>query len=443
MSTQASREHSSAPTRAAASAAQGFSSYQKIVVAILAFLQFTIVLDFMLLAPLGALVIPALQITPSQFGLVVSTYAFSAGLSGLLTAGFADRFDRKRLLLFFYAGFLAGTLLCALASNYPMLLVARMITGLFAGVIGSVSFAIITDLFPLEMRGRVMGIVQTAFAASTVMGLPLGLLLSTRWGWNMPFYMIVAVSAAVGIWIQTKLRPVNEHLRHHPDRSPLHHLLQTVSNRRYVQGFLTTGLLSVGGFMLMPFISVFTVHNIGLPLEQLPLVYMITGVFSMVAGPLIGRASDRYGKLRVFAFGCALTVLMVLIYTHLHTTPLWLLCAIMVLLQVGIFSRIISASALMSALPAPADRGAYMSISSSLQQVAGGVASVIAGLVVVQAPGGELLHFDTLGYFLVCTTVISLTMMYFIEQRIRSERSSGEAADQSSRITPEPVTAPD
>jgi predicted MFS family arabinose efflux permease len=443
VSTQASREHSSAPTRAAASAAQGFSSYQKIVVAILAFLQFTIVLDFMLLAPLGALVIPALQITPSQFGLVVSTYAFSAGLSGLLTAGFADRFDRKRLLLFFYAGFLAGTLLCALASNYPMLLVARMITGLFAGVIGSVSFAIITDLFPLEMRGRVMGIVQTAFAASTVMGLPLGLLLSTRWGWNMPFYMIVAVSAAVGIWIQTKLRPVNEHLRHHPDRSPLHHLLQTVSNRRYVQGFLTTGLLSVGGFMLMPFISVFTVHNIGLPLEQLPLVYMITGVFSMVAGPLIGRASDRYGKLRVFAFGCALTVLMVLIYTHLHTTPLWLLCAIMVLLQVGIFSRIISASALMSALPAPADRGAYMSISSSLQQVAGGVASVIAGLVVVQAPGGELLHFDTLGYFLVCTTVISLTMMYFIEQRIRSERSSGEAADQSSRITPEPVTAPD
>ena len=400
-----------------------FSSYQKVVVAILAFLQFTIVLDFMLLAPLGALVMPALKITPSQFGLVVSTYAFSAGLSGLLTAGFADRFDRKRLLLFFYAGFVAGTLLCALASNYPMLLIARMITGLFAGVIGSVSFAIITDLFPLEMRGRVMGIVQTAFSASTVLGLPIGLLLSTRWGWNMPFYMIVAVSTVVGVLILTKLRPVAEHLRHHPDRSPVHHLLQTVLNRRYIQGFLTTGLLSVGGFMLMPFISVFTVHNIGLPLEQLPLVYMITGIFSMIAGPLIGRASDRYGKLRVFAFGCALTVLMVLIYTHLHTTPLWLLCVIMVLLQVGIFSRMISASALISALPAAADRGAYMSISSSLQQVAGGMASVIAGMVVVQAPGGELLHFDTLGYVLVCTTVISLTMMYFIDRRISGEFS--------------------
>jgi predicted MFS family arabinose efflux permease len=420
------------------SAPRTFSSYQKLVVAILALLQLTIVLDFMLLAPLGALVMPALQIAPSQFGLVVSTYAFSAGVSGLLTAGFADRFDRKRLLLFFYCGFLAGTLLCALASSYAMLLVARMITGLFAGVVGSVSFAIITDLFPLEMRGRVMGIVQTAFSASTVLGLPLALVLSTRWGWNMPFYMLVAVSTVVSVLIHTKLRPVDEHLRQHPDRSPLHHLLQTVVNRRYIQGFCTTGLLSVGGFMLMPFISVFTVNNIGLPLEQLPLVYMITGTFSMIAGPLIGRASDWYGTLRVFTFGCALTVLMVLIYTHLHATPLWLLCTIMVLMQVGIFSRIISASALISALPRPADRGAYMSISSSLQQVAGGIAAVIAGLVVVQAPAGELLHFDTLGYVLVCTTAISLTMMYFIERRIRAERL-GNTSGATAESPPEPI----
>jgi len=425
-----------------ASAAGTFSRYQKLVVAILAFLQFTIVLDFMLLAPLGALVIPALHITPSQFGVVVSTYAFSAGVSGLLTAGFADRFDRKRLLLLFYGGFLAGTLLCALASSYPMLVFARMITGLFAGVVGSVSLAIVTDIFPLEMRGRVMGIIQSAFAASTVMGIPLGLLLSTRWGWNMPFFMLMAVCTAVGILIHRRLRPVNEHLRHHPDRSPLQHLRQTVLNRRYVQGFLATGLLSVGGFMLMPFISVFTVHNIGLPLERLPLLYMVTGVFSMVAGPQIGRASDRFGKLRVFAFGCALTVIMVLIYTHLHATPLWLLCMIMVLLQVGIFSRIIAASALMSALPRAADRGAYMSISSSLQQVAGGVASVIAGLVVVQAPGGELLHFDTLGYVLVCTTLLSLTMMYFIDRRIRDD-GLNEHSTVIRKKTAEPLALPE
>jgi predicted MFS family arabinose efflux permease len=354
-------------------------------------------------------------------------------LSGLLTAGFADRFDRKTLLLFFYSGFLAGTILCGLASTYPMLLVARMVTGLFAGVVGSVSFAIVTDLFPTQMRGRVMGTIQTAFAASTVMGIPIALFLSNHWGWNAPFFMVVAVSAVVGGLIQTKLLPVNEHLKHHSDRSPLHHLFQTVTNRRYVQGFLTTGLLSVGGFMLMPFISVFSVHNIGISLAQLPLVYMITGAFNIVAGPLIGRASDAYGKFIVFAFGCVLTVVMVLIYTHMHTSPLWMLCVVMVPLQIGIFSRIISASALMSALPAPADRGSYMSVSSSLQQVAGGIASVIAGLIVVEAPSGELLHFDVLGYVLVCTTAITLTFMYFIDRRIKAERGG--------TVTPGPLTA--
>ena len=422
--------------------AAAFSSYQKFVVAMLAFLQFTIVLDFMMLSPLGALVMPALNITPSQFGLVVSTYAFSAGLSGLLTAGFADRFDRKKLLIVFYAGFVAGTLLCAIAATYPMLLVARMVTGLFAGVVGSVSFAIVTDLFPVQMRGRVMGMIQTAFAASTVMGIPVALFLSNHWGWNAPFFMLVAVSAVVGGLIQTKLLPVNEHLKHHPDRSPLHHLLQTVTNRSYIQGFLTTGLLSVGGFMLMPFISIFSVHNIGLPLEQLPLVYMITGAFSIVAGPLIGRASDAYGKLKVFAFGCVLTVGMVLIYTHMHKSPLWMLCVVMVLLQIGIFSRIISSSALLSALPQPADRGSYMSVSSSLQQVAGGVASVIAGFIVVEAPSGELVHFDVLGYVLVCTTAITLVMMYFIDRKMTGERAKG-AIPAGAIPAPEPVPVPE
>jgi predicted MFS family arabinose efflux permease len=408
---------------AAKASATVFSSYQKFVVAVLAFLQFTIVLDFMLLAPLGALVIPALKITPSQFGWLVSVYAFSAGLSGLLAAGFADRFDRKKLLLFFYSGFLAGTLLCGLAGSYDLLLLARITTGLFAGVVGSVSFAIVTDLFPLEMRGRVMGVIQTAFAATSVLGIPLALLLSTRWGWNASFFLIVAVSALVGGLIWAYLRPVDEHLKHHPDRGPLHHLIKTVSNRLYLQGFATTGLLSVGGFMLMPFMSVFMVHNLGLPIENLPLVYMITGAFSILTGPLIGRASDAYGKLKVFAFGCAVTIVMVLIYTHLRSIPLWVLIVVIALLQVGIFSRMISSSALMSALPKPADRGSYMSISSSLQQMSGGVAAVVAGLIVVQTPAGDLLHFDTLGYVLVCTTLVSLALMVLIDRKISGTRS--------------------
>jgi predicted MFS family arabinose efflux permease len=172
--------------------------------------------------------------------------------------------------------------------------------------------------------------------------------------------------------------------------------------------------------MLMPFMSVFMVHNLGLPIEKLPLVYLATGAFSIVSGPLIGRASDKLGKFKVFSFGAAVTVVMVVIYTHLRPVPLWVLIAVIVLLQVGIFSRMISSSALMSALPKPADRGSYMSISSSLQQMSGGLAAVVAGLIAVQAPGGALLHFDTLGYVLVCTTLVSLVFMYLIDRKLGS-----------------------
>jgi len=396
----------------------GFSPYQRFVAAVLAFLQFTVVLDFMVLSPLGAQLMPALRISPVQFGLLVSTYAFSAGLSGFLAAGFADRFDRKKLLLVFYAGFLAGTLLCGFANSYQALLLGRLTTGIFAGVIGSVSFAIITDVFPLEMRGRVMGVIQTAFAASSVLGIPIGLVLATRWRWNAPFLLIVVVGVIVGCLIWARLQPVDEHLTHRPHHSPLHHFINTVSNRFYLQGFATTTLLSVGGFMLMPFTSAFMVHNVGLPLAKLPITYVVVGSVSAVAGPLIGRASDRLGKFNVFAFGCALTVIMVLIFTHLGITPFWALAGVLAIMQVGIFSRIISASALMTALPAPSDRGAYMSISSSLQQVAGGIAAVLSGMIVFEAPDGVIMHFDRVGYVLVGTTLLTLSMMYCINRRI-------------------------
>jgi predicted MFS family arabinose efflux permease len=401
----------------------GFSGYQKFVVGVLAFLQFTIVLDFMLLAPLGAIVIPALKITPAQFGDVVSAYAFSAGVSGILAAGFADRFDRKKLLLFFYTGFMVGTLCCALAHTYVTLLLARMVTGTFAGVVGAASMAIVTDLFPLSMRGRVMGYIQSAFAASTVLGLPLSLELSNRWGWNAPFFLIVGVCTVVGGAILGRLRPVNAHLALHPDRSPLHHLRQTLTTRYYLVGFVTTAMLTMGGFLLMPYSTLFLVNNVGISIDQLSIVYLVTGLVSAIMGPLIGRASDAFGKFRVFAFGCMMTIVMVLIYTRMSHVALWTLITISALLQIGIFSRMISSSALMSALPKPADRGAYMSISSSLQQVSGGFAAMIGGLMVKQLGNGQLLHFDVLGNVLVCTTLTSFVLMYFVNRKV-----SGAAA---------------
>src|ERR1700723_1724493 len=209
-----------------------FSRYEKVVIGILGFLQFTVILDFMIISPLGAILIPSLQISPQQFGLAVSSYAFSAGVSGFLAAGFADRFDRKRLLLFFYFGFMLGTLLCALATTYPLLLLARIVTGLFGGVIGSVVFAITTDLFPLEMRGRVMGVISTAFAASQVLGLPAGLVFANHWDWNAPFFAILAVAIPAGLIIQIFMRPVVAHLALKQEHSALMHLIDTVAEPR-------------------------------------------------------------------------------------------------------------------------------------------------------------------------------------------------------------------
>src|ERR1700730_2346521 len=166
---------------------RGFSRYQSILVALLALVQFTIIIDFMIMSPLGAIIMPALNISAAQFGVAVSAYAFSAGISGILAAGFADQFDRKWLLLFFYVGFTVGTALCAIAPNYHVLLLGRIVTGLFGGVIGSVVLAIVTDLFALQLRGRVMGYVQTAFAASQVLGIPAGLFLSNHWNWHVAF----------------------------------------------------------------------------------------------------------------------------------------------------------------------------------------------------------------------------------------------------------------
>jgi predicted MFS family arabinose efflux permease len=395
-----------------------FTSYQKFVIAILAFMQFTLILDFMIISPLGALLMPALHITPQQFGLVVSVYAFSAGASGILAAGFADRFDRKKLLLFFYGGFLLGTLLCGVAPSYQFLLGARMVTGLFGGVIGSIVLAITTDLFPFEMRGRVMGVISTAFSASQVLGIPVGVLLSSHWGWHMPFLMIVVVGLAVGAVILKYMQPIDAHLKLQTDRKPFEHLRHTLSNPRYLQAFATVALLSTGGFMLMPFGSAFSVHNLGIEFDKLSIVYLASGMCSIVTGPLVGRLSDRLGKFKTFVFGTLLSMVMVIIYTRLGVTPIYTVILISAVMFVGISSRMIPAQALMSAIPEPANRGSFMSVSSSVQQVSGGLAAVLAGLIVVERADGYLEHFDTLGYVVVGASLVTLILMYFIHRLV-------------------------
>jgi predicted MFS family arabinose efflux permease len=395
-----------------------FSGYQKLVIAILGFLQFTVILDFMIISPLGAIVMPTLHISPQQFGFAVSSYAFSAGVSGFLAAGFADRFDRKRLLLFFYFGFMLGTLLCALATTYPLLLVARIVTGVFGGVIGSIVLAITTDLFPLEMRGRVMGVISTAFAASQVLGLPAGLYLTGHWNWHAPFLAIVAIGVPAGVVIMLCMRPVVAHLALQQERSPLAHLVHTITEPRYRLALLLVMLLPTGGYMLMPFGTAFIVNNVGLTFAVLPLIYLVTGVSSIFVGPLVGKASDSYGKFAMFCFGSLVTLIMVPLWTNIGHVPLVAVIVINVVLFAGIFSRMIPAQALISAIPEPSKRGAFNAVSASLQQFAGALSAAVAGWLIVQRPNGSLAHFDWLGYLVMIISLVSVALMYRVHKQV-------------------------
>ncbi len=410
-----------------------FSSYQVFVIVLLALTQFTVVLDFMVMSPLGDMLMKNMPLTPKQFGFAVSGYAFSAGIAGLLTAGFADKFDRKKLLLFFYIGFIVGTLFCGLSHSYNMLLAARIVTGLFGGVIGSISMAIVADLFPVEKRGRVMGFMQMGFGASQVLGIPISLYLANAWGWQSPFLMIVGLAAIVWIMVMIKMQPITKHLEIKTDRNAFAHLLHTISNRHYRIGFLATAFLSLGGFMMMPWGSAFSINNLKVTQHQLPLLFMVAGISSLIIMPIIGKLSDRIDKFKLFVIASIWMMVMVIIYTNLTPVPFWIILTMNIFFMMGIMSRMIPAMALTSSLPQIQDRGAFMSINASLQQIAGGLAAAVGGMIVVQKDKfSPLQHYDTLGYVIVGLTIICVYMVYRVNTLIKQRQQNTIMTDYKS-----------
>ncbi|RDI12027.1 MFS transporter [Flavobacterium sp. AG291] len=402
-----------------------FTSYQKFIIVLLAILQFTIILDFIIISPLGDVLMKTLDMTTTQFGLAVSAYAFSAGGSGLLAAGFADKFDRKKLLIFFYSGFIIGTIFCALSTGYWTLLAARIVTGLFGGVIGSVSLAIVTDLFVIEQRGRVMGFIQMAFATSQILGIPLGLYCADKWGWHSSFLLIAVLGMLVLIGIIIKMHPVYKHLGLQEDKNAFQHLWHTVSNKKYQVGFAAIALLSVGGFMLQPFGSAFLVNNIGIAQEDLKMVYFFTGLSVLFIMPLVGKLSDKVSKVRLFAAGSFIAIVTIMFYTNLGPTPLWEVVIINMIMFMGVMSRMIPATTLNTGIPEMKDRGAYMAITSSLQQIAGGIAAVFAGFIVHQeTKTSPLEHYDILGYIIAAVTICSIFLVSRVDKLVNTKTKS-------------------
>ncbi|MEP7377373.1 MAG: MFS transporter [Chitinophagaceae bacterium] len=400
-----------------------FTPYQVLVILLLALTQFTVVLDFMVMSPLGDMLMKSMELTTSQFGFAVSGYAFSAGISGLLTAGFADRFDRKKLLLFFYVGFIAGTLCCGLATTYPMLLAARIITGLFGGVIGSISMAIVADLFPLHQRGRTMGFMQMGFGASQVLGIPISLYIANHWGWQSPFLMIVGLATIIWLATMLKLQPITKHLELKTEKTAIKHLWHTLKQPHYRIGFLMTALLSLGGFMMMPWGSAFAVNNLNISYEQLPFLFMASGIAALFIMPAIGKLSDKIDKVKIFTVAAISMMVIIVIYTNLSPVHFIIVVILNILMMTAIMSRIVPAMALVSALPQMQDRGAFMSINSSLQQIAGGIAAGVGGMIVVQkTKTSPLQHYDTLGYLIVVIIIANIIQVYRVNNLIKAQK---------------------
>ena len=279
-----------------------------------------------------------------------------------------------------------------------------------------------------------MGFVQLAFGLSQVIGIPLGLYLANLYSWHAPFLMIVGLSIIVGAIIVLYLRPINEHLKIQTKKNAFSHLVTVFSKPQYLRAFAATTLLATGGFMLMPFGSAYGVHNLGISLEQLPFLYMVTGVCMLAFSPLIGLLSDKIGKYKMFIIGSVIAAIMTLIYCNIGVTPLWIILILNVFLFVGITARMISASALMTAVPELQDRGAFMGVNASVQQIAGGIASLIAGLIVTETSTGYLENYSLLGNVVVAAVIATIFLMYWIHKYVQSKLANELSTTVSSKI---------
>ncbi|MBX2986598.1 MAG: MFS transporter [Bdellovibrionaceae bacterium] len=386
-----------------------FSRSEWLLLFVLAATQFNHIVDFMILMPLGPQLRRIFGISPHEFGLLVSSYTFSAGLTGFAASLFIDRFDRKKCLLFFYTGFTLGTIACALAPTYVFLLIARSLAGAFGGVLGSLGLSIVADAIPYQRRGTAMGILMGSFSVASVIGVPFSLYLANHFGWHAPFLFLGLMSLiALGL-IMLFVPSMRGHLRadgfeHKPWQS-LTHILRTPNQQL---GLAFMFLLVFGQFAIIPFMSPSFVANTGLTEAQLPLIYLFGGLCSMVASPGVGRLSDQFGKKKVFSLCVTLSMFPMFFVTNLGVNPTWIVLLVSSSFFVAMSGRMVPAMAMVSATATPEFRGSFMSIISSIQQLAMASSSYIAGLIVLDGGGGRLINYEYVGYVAMVFSAFAL-----------------------------------
>ncbi len=385
--------------------AAGLTRKEWLLLLVLSAVQFTHILDFVIMMPLGPQFKQDLQLSDQLFGFLVSAYAFSAALAGLLAAWFIDRFDRKTALLGLYAGFTVGTLSCAAAPNYPLLLAARALTGAFGGVVAACVLAIVGDAFPGARRGRAMGVLMSAFSVASIAGVPAGLYLANLQNWRSPFIALAGLSAAVIVLICLVLPPMRGHLARGRTATNLWGIfLEPVHLRAYL--LMIAIVLST--FMIVPYLASYLVANTGRTNEELPYVYLCGGLTTLVTMTFFGWLSDRFGKLLMFRCLALFTVVPILLVTNLPHVALTTALMVSTLFMVATSGRMVPAMALITASAAPQNRGGFLSVNASVQQTAMGLASALGGLLLGQGAKGEITGFPLVGGLACAATLASI-----------------------------------
>lgn len=375
----------------------------------LAAVQFTSIVDFMIVMPLGPRLIGSLGIDTARFGWIVSSYTFAAGIAGLAGAAILDRVDRRTAFLVQYSGFVVGTLLCGLADGFVPLLAARIVTGAFGGVLGGQSLAIVGDLFPAERRGQATGTLMSAFAVASVAGVPAGIWMGNAWGWQAPFLVLAAASLPLLALAAWAIPPLASHVGD-PGEPALVRLRDTLTHPDHRRAFSLVSVLMIGAFAVIPFISASYVANVGVSEERLPLVFVAGGLVTLLGSPVIGRLVDRCGALAVFRAIVPVSAAMMVVITHLPAVGVAVAALATALLMLANTGRMVAAMAMINATVAPARRGGFMAANSSIQHVACGVGTALGGALVSGVPGEPLVGYDRAGW---CGAAVTLASLWF------------------------------
>ena len=371
---------------------------EKILLVLLAALNFTHILDFMIMMPLGNYLMPAFNIGAGAFAGAVAGYNYAAFAAGILASFFVDRYDRKKVLVLAYTGFLLGTLFCALAPTFWLLTIARIVAGLFGGIIGAQVLSIVGDTFPYEKRGRAMSWLMTAFSFASVIGIPLGLYLARFISWHAPFYFIVSFGVVMLIAVIRLVPSMTSHMAEgRPDFNVIKTITNIFSDRKQRAALLFSGLLMMGHFLIIPFINPYMEFNVGFSKTQTPIIYMAGGITTLLTAVMWGRFTDKYGKQRIFLITGALAIVPVLLITYMPSIAfIW--AVIPFAFWFGVTTgRAVSSQSMVSEVVPAASRGSFMSINSSVQQLFTGIAGTVAGLVVVSNEKHQIFHYPYLG----------------------------------------------